>query len=296
MPSDSDSAYLAGTIFVVATPIGNLGDLTPRAREILAGVSLIAAEDTRHTRQLLQSFGIEAKLTSLHDHNEAEKSAELIDRVARGDSLAIVSDAGTPLISDPGFSLIAAARQRAVPVIAIPGACAAIAAISVSGLPADRFTFEGFLPAKNAARRSRLDALAAETRTLIFYEAPHRLREVLDDMASIFGSERHATVCRELTKRFETTYSGSLAELSATAANDENMSRGEIVIVVAGAPAAKQESAAFDAQQLLRALLDELPPAQAAKIAARVTGMKRAALYDLAMQFAGKGHLKEEEK
>ena len=296
MPSDSDSASLAGTIFVVATPIGNLGDLTPRAREILAGVSLIAAEDTRHTRQLLQSFGIEAKLTSLHDHNEAEKSAELIDRVARGDSLAIVSDAGTPLISDPGFSLIAAARQRAVPVIAIPGACAAIAAISVSGLPADRFTFEGFLPAKNAARRSRLDALAAETRTLIFYEAPHRLREVLDDMASIFSSERHATVCRELTKRFETTYSGSLAELSATAANDENMSRGEIVIVVAGAAAAKQESVAFDAQQLLRALLDELPPAQAAKIAARVTGMRRAALYDLAMQFAGKGHLREEEK
>lgn len=269
---------------MVATPIGNLGDLSPRAREVLANVSLIAAEDTRHTGQLLQSFGIATPLTSMHEHNESQKSAALLDRVARGESVALVSDAGTPLISDPGFDLIAAARQRNIPVIAVPGPCAAIAAISVAGLPTDRFAFEGFLPSKSAARRTQLESLVAETRTLVFYEAPHRLTEVLRDMAAVLGADRRATVSRELTKRFETTYSGSLAELAAAAGRDENMSRGEIVIVVTGAPEQAHDAVALDAQQLLRALLDELSPAQAAKIASRLTGIKRSELYELAMR------------
>lgn len=271
---------------MVATPIGNLGDLSPRAREVLASVSLIAAEDTRHSSQLLQSFGIATPLTSMHEHNESQKSAALLDRVARGESIAIVSDAGTPLISDPGFALIAAARERDIPVVAVPGPCAAIAAISVAGLPTDRFAFEGFLAPKSSARRTHLESLVAETRTLVFYEAPHRLTEVLRDMAAVLGSERRASVSRELTKRFEKTYRGSLAELAALAERDENMSRGEIVIVVAGAPEQAHEAVALDAQQLVRALLDELSPAQAAKIAARLTGTKRSELYELAVRLS----------
>jgi 16S rRNA (cytidine1402-2'-O)-methyltransferase len=274
----------AGKVFVVATPIGNLSDLSPRAREVLASVSLIAAEDTRHTRQLLQSFGIDTALTSLHEHNEGHKSSALVERVVRGESLALVSDAGTPLISDPGFDLIAAARAQGVEVVAIPGPCAAIAAISVAGLPTDRFTFEGFLPARSAARRAQLETLAAEARTLVFYEAPHRVRETLEDMARIFGADRRASVSRELTKRFETTYAGSLGELLEIAQRDENMSRGEIVIVVAGATPVRQESVTLDAQQLLRALLQELPAAQAAKVASKISGVKRSELYELAVQ------------
>lgn len=277
----------SGTLFVVATPIGNLGDLSPRAREVLATVQLIAAEDTRHTRQLLQSFGIGTPLTSLHEHNEAQKSDELIERLARGESLALVSDAGTPLISDPGFDLIACARRRGIAVVAIPGPCAAIAAISVAGLPADRFVFEGFLPAKSAARRAQLEAVANESRTLIFYEAPHRVTQTLADMQAVFGSQRPAAISRELTKRFETTYSGSLADLVQAAQRDENMSRGEIVIVVAGSSAPPLDAVALNAEQLLRALLDELSPAQAAKIAARVTGAKRAELYEIAVRLGG---------
>ena len=227
---------MPGTLYVVATPIGNLADLTPRAREVLASVALIAAEDTRHTRQLLQSCGIGTALTSLHEHNEAHKSAELVARLARGESIALVSDAGTPLVSDPGFDLVAAARREGIAVVAIPGACAAIAALSIAGLPTDRFAFEGFLPAKTAARSERLERLAREERTLIFYEAPHRLAEVLRDMARIFGAERRASISRELTKRFETTYSGTLAELNEAAERDSDMTRGELVIVVSGAP------------------------------------------------------------
>ena len=192
-PNANSGTTPSGTLFVVATPIGNLGDLSPRAREVLATVQLIAAEDTRHTRQLLQSFGIGTPLTSLHEHNEAQKSDGLLERLARGESLALVSDAGTPLISDPGFDLIAGARRRGIPVVAIPGPCAAIAAISVAGLPADRFAFEGFLPAKSAARRAQLEGVANESRTLIFYEAPHRVMETLADIYMEIGRAS----CRE---------------------------------------------------------------------------------------------------
>jgi 16S rRNA (cytidine1402-2'-O)-methyltransferase len=274
---------MPGTLYVVATPIGNLGDLTPRAREVLASVALIAAEDTRHTRQLLQTCGIGTALTSLHEHNEGQKSAELVARLARGESIALVSDAGTPLVSDPGFELVAAARREGIEVVAIPGACAAIAALSVAGLPTNRFVFEGFLPAKATARGERLAQLAREERTLIFYEAPHRLSEVLRDMTQAFGAQRRASISRELTKRFETTYTGTLAELSAAAERDSDMARGEIVIVISGATTA---SAALElnADALLRALLQELSPSQAAKIAAHVTGVKRSELYEAALR------------
>ena len=274
---------MPGTLYVVATPIGNLADLTPRAREVLASVALIAAEDTRHTRQLLQSCGIGTALTSLHEHNEARKSAELVARLARGESIALVSDAGTPLVSDPGFDLVAAARRAGIAVVAIPGACAAIAALSVAGLPTDRFVFEGFLPAKTAARSDRLAELAREQRTLIFYEAPHRLAEVLRDMTRIFGAERSASISRELTKRFETTYAGTLAQLSDAAERDSDMSRGEIVIVVSGAPS-PSDAREIDSDSLLRALLEELSPSQAAKVAAHVTGGKRSELYEAALR------------
>jgi 16S rRNA (cytidine1402-2'-O)-methyltransferase len=276
---------MPGTLYVVATPIGNLADLTPRAREVLASVALIAAEDTRHTRQLLQTCGIATALTSLHEHNEAQKSAELVARLARGESIALVSDAGTPLVSDPGFDLVAAARHAGIAVVAIPGACAAIAALSVAGLPTDRFVFEGFLPAKAAARSERLEQLAREQRTMIFYEAPHRLAEVLRDMARIFGAERTASISRELTKRFETTYGGTLAQLSDAVERDSDMSRGEIVIVVSGTPS-PSTALELDSDALLRALLEELSPSQAAKIAAHVTGGRRSDLYEAALRLS----------
>jgi 16S rRNA (cytidine1402-2'-O)-methyltransferase len=276
---------MPGTLYVVATPIGNLADLTPRAREVLASVALIAAEDTRHTRLLLSSCGIGTATTSLHEHNEAQKSAELVARLAGGESIALVSDAGTPLVSDPGFDLVAAARRAGIAVVAIPGACAAIAALSVAGLPTDRFVFEGFLPAKTAARSERLEQLVREQRTLIFYEAPHRLAEVLRDMTRIFGAERNASISRELTKRFETTYSGTLAQLSDALARDSDMSRGELVIVVSGAPTAST-ALELDSDALLRALLEELSPSQAAKVAAHVTGGKRSDLYEAALRLS----------
>jgi 16S rRNA (cytidine1402-2'-O)-methyltransferase len=272
----------AGTLYVVATPIGNLGDFTPRAREILAQVSLIAAEDTRHTGQLLKHFAIQTALISLHEHNEARRSEDLIERLAGGESIALVSDAGTPLISDPGFDLVAVARARGIRVTAIPGPCAAIAALSVAGLPTDRFTFEGFLPAKASARRAQLGALRSEPRTMVFYEGPHRIKEVLSDLREVFGSERRAVVCRELTKHFETTYSGTLEDLVSVSASDPDIARGEIVIVVSGTPT-EANATALDAEHLLQVLLEELTPSQAAKIAAKLTGEKRGELYDKAM-------------
>lgn len=277
-----------GTLYVVATPIGNLRDLSPRASDILASVNLIAAEDTRHTGQLLQVYGIATRLTALHEHNETGKVDSLIAVLLRGESVAIVSDAGTPLISDPGFSLIAAARSNGVPVVAVPGPCAAIAALSIAGLPTDRFAFEGFLPAKSAARRAQLELLSTETRTLIFYEAPHRIVEALEDMVAVFTADRAASVSRELTKRFETTYYGTLAELAQKAVNDADMSRGEIVIVVAGATV-QHTTADLDAHKILRVLAEELSPAQAAKLTAKITGAKRSELYELATSLSRKG-------
>lgn len=272
----------SGVLHVVATPIGNLADLSPRAREILAGASLVLAEDTRHTGQLLAACGIAAPIASMHEHNEAQRVPGILERLRRGEQLALVSDAGTPLVSDPGFQLVRAVAEAGFEVRAVPGACAAIAALSVAGLPSDRFTFEGFLPSKQAARRARAGELAAGQQTLIFYEAPHRLAETLADLAELLGASRRAVVARELTKMFETTYRGTLDELARRAASDAQMQRGEIVIVVQGAEASPPD--ATEVERVLVVLLAQLPVRQAADLAAQITGTPPNAAYRLALQ------------
>ena len=276
----------SGTLFVVATPIGNRGDLSSRARETLAAADLILAEDTRHTGQLLAGLGITTPLLSFHEHNEASRTEELVTRLAAGARIALVSDAGTPLVSDPGYRLVAAAGAAGVPVVPVPGACAAIAALSVAGLPTDRFAFEGFLPPRGAARRARLEELAAEPRTLVFYEAPHRVGEALEDLAAIFGAARPAAVARELTKLHETVYRESLGALAARARTDADMARGEAVLVVAGAAArAADESAETEAlDRLLVPLLAALPLSLAVDIALEVSGGRRNRIYQRALK------------
>ncbi len=268
----------AGTLYVVATPIGNRGDFTDRARAVLGAVSLVLAEDTRRTRPLLRDLGITTPLLALHEHNERARTAELVERLRCGESLALVSDAGTPLISDPGFVLVRAARDAGFTVSPVPGPCAAIAALSVAGLPADRFAFEGFLPPKAVARRRALEALAREPRTMVFYEAVHRVRETLSDLAATFGGERAACVARELTKIHETVRAGRLDDIAAWAATDDDVIRGEVVIVVEGTAEAAATHA-IDARSLLLELARALPAAKAAQITAKVTGEPRKQLY-----------------
>lgn len=268
----------AATLYVVATPIGNLGDLSPRAQEVLRSVAAICAEDTRHTGQLLSHFGISKPLVALHDHNEEAMAERVVARLLGGESLAVVSDAGTPLVSDPGFRLVRAARAAGVRVSPIPGACAAIAALSVAGLPSDRFVFEGFLPAKGAARRERLNKLAAETGTLVFYESSHRIAESLADMVGAFGAERPAVVARELTKLFETVLDGSLEQLLAKVLADDNQRKGEFVVMVQGA-GDDEEAKIAEGRRLYAKLNEHLPPSTAAKLAAELSGAPRKALY-----------------
>ena len=268
----------AATLYVVATPIGNLGDLSPRAQEVLRSVAAICAEDTRHTGQLLSHFGISKPLVALHDHNEEAMAERVVARLLGGESLAVVSDAGTPLVSDPGFRLVRAARAAGVKVSPVPGACAAIAALSVAGLPSDRFVFEGFLPAKGAARRERLNKLAAETGTLVFYESSHRIAESLTDMAAAFGGERPAVVARELTKLFETVLDGSLEQLLAKVLADDNQRKGEFVVMVQGA-GDDEEAKIAEGRRLYAKLNEHLPPSTAAKLAAELSGAPRKALY-----------------
>ncbi len=268
----------AATLYVVATPIGNLADLSPRAQEVLRSVAAICAEDTRHTGQLLSHFGISKPLVALHDHNEEAMAERVVSRLLGGESLAVVSDAGTPLVSDPGFRLVRAARAAGVKVSPIPGACAAIAALSVAGLPSDRFVFEGFLPAKGAARRERLNKLAGETGTLVFYESSHRIAESLADMVGAFGAERPAVVARELTKLFETVLGGSLEQLLAKVLADDNQRKGEFVVMVQGAGDDEQARIA-EGRRLYAKLNEHLPPSTAAKLAAELSGAPRKALY-----------------
>ena len=281
---DREPVSGAGILYVVATPIGNRGDFSPRAREILSSVALIAAEDTRHTGQLLHAFGISTPLRAVHEHNETRQTAALLQQLTRGDSVALVSDAGTPLISDPGFDLVRAACEQGIRVSPIPGACAAVAALSAAGLPSDRFVFEGFLPAKNEARRVRLQELATEARTLVLYEAPHRIEGMLQAAAECLGSDRRAMVARELTKLYETLYYGTLAELALRAHSDADMGRGELAVVIAGSPATNIVQSA-EAERVLRVLSEELPAAQAAKLTAKLTGAPRRELYDLAVKW-----------
>ncbi|OJW37100.1 MAG: 16S rRNA (cytidine(1402)-2'-O)-methyltransferase [Rhodanobacter sp. 67-28] len=267
-----------GCLWVVATPIGHRDDLSARAIETLRAVALIAAEDTRHSRPLLLHHGIATPLVALHDHNEREVVDALVARLQGGESVALISDAGTPLISDPGFRLVRAARAAGIRCAPVPGACAAIAALSVAGLPSDRFVFEGFLPAKAAARRSRLRELAGEPRTIIFYESSHRVAESLADMRDVFGAEREAVLARELTKMFETVLGEPLAALAARVAADPDQQRGEHVILVAGR-GEEADARLAEGQRVFAILRDELPPAKAAKLAAAISGAPRKALY-----------------
>ena len=277
-------AVTTGTLYVVATPIGNLQDLTPRALEVLNAVSLIAAEDTRHSGRLLQHFGVQTPTTACHDHNERGKSQRLVERLLQGEDLALISDAGTPLISDPGYHLVRQAREAGVRVSPVPGACALIAALSAAGLPSDRFSFEGFLPAKAHGRRQRIEALASEPRTWMLYEAPHRLLECLEDLLELLGGERQVVLARELTKTFETIKGAPLVELVEWVRADADQQRGECVLVIEGAPQRDEEDALDPAaERVLDILLEELPVKQAAALAARITGLKKNRLYQVAL-------------
>ena len=271
------------TLYIVATPIGNLGDITQRALDVLRSVDRIAAEDTRHTGRLLAHFGIATPQISLHEHNEAERSGLLIERLRAGEAIALVSDAGTPLISDPGYHLVRAVRDAGLRVSPIPGPSALIAALSASGLPTDRFAFEGFLPAKTSARRARLRSLAEDGRTLVFYESTHRILDSLADLGDELGGEREAVVARELTKTFETFEQGTLAEIRARLASAPEHCRGEFVVLVAGAPPRPDDALDAEALRVLRLLLDELPVKRAARLAAEVLGLPRNRLYEAAL-------------
>lgn len=272
-----ESENASGTLFVVGTPIGNMADLSARAAEVLSAVDVIAAEDTRRTRVLLTRIGAQTPLIAYHDHNEAEASAMLIERLAAGECVALVSDAGMPTISDPGISLVALARERGIAVQSVPGPCALSAALSVSGLPSDRFCFEGFLPRRPGQRRERLQALAHEPRTMIFYEAVHRIEATLAAMAEVFGPQRRAAVARELTKLHESVRVDTLEVLAQGGAIEL---RGEFVIVVAGAPAHTAED--LEVQRIYTVLAAELAPKQAVALTARLSGRSRNDVYRLA--------------
>jgi len=267
-----------GTLWVVATPIGNLGDLSPRAQQILRDADVVAAEDTRHSRPLMQHFGITTPLTALHEHNERVAVASLISKLQAGKQVALISDAGTPLISDPGFRLVRAAREAGVNVSPVPGACAAIAALSVAGLPSDHFVFEGFLPAKASARRERLRELANESRTLVIYESSHRIVESSADLRDAFGAEREARLLRELTKLHETCIGPTLGEIAARVESDPEQRLGECVLVIEGR-GEEAEAKLAEGRRVYAVLRAEMPPAQAAKLAAAISGAPRKALY-----------------
>jgi 16S rRNA (cytidine1402-2'-O)-methyltransferase len=283
-------AKTPGTLWVVATPIGNLEDLSPRAQRILAEVAQVVCEDTRHSGRLLAAFGIRQRLASLHEHNEARVAPGLVERLVAGESMAVISDAGTPLLSDPGYRLVRAAAAAGVTVSPVPGPSALLAALSVAGLPTDRFAFEGFLPAKAAARRARLQALAEESRTLVFFEAGNRVAALLQDAIECLGAAREAVLARELTKLHEQVYRGDLAQLAQLAGSDPDVSRGEMVVLVAGQADARQgDGDRALLQQLLPALLEELPPSRAVKLAAKLSGVPRREVYELALSMGAPG-------
>jgi 16S rRNA (cytidine1402-2'-O)-methyltransferase len=269
----------AGRLWVIATPIGNLDDLSPRAAELLRTADLVAAEDTRHSAPLLARVGSAARMIALHEHNEREQSARIVEAVLAGGNVALITDAGTPLISDPGYRVVRAVREAGGIVSPVPGPCAAIAALSVAGLPSDRFVFEGFLPAKSSARRERMRALASETRTLIFYESSHRIAESLADAIAEFGATREAVLARELTKLFETVIAAPLGEIAARVDADANQQRGEFVLLIGGASDADADAQLAEGRRVFALLREELAPAKAAKLAAAITGAPRKALY-----------------
>jgi 16S rRNA (cytidine1402-2'-O)-methyltransferase len=270
-----------GRLDIVATPIGNLGDLSPRGQQALAEADIVAAEDTRHTLGLLQAIGVSRPLVSLHEHNETQRVPELIAKMVAGAVVALVSDAGTPLLSDPGFELVSLAARAGIDVRAIPGPSAITAALAVAGLPTDRFCFEGFLPARASERRERIASLVDETRTLVFFEAPHRIVECLADLAAVMGNEREAVIAREITKAHETIYRGTLAQLIERAQSEANLARGEITLVVHGAAEAEKRGESLQLERVVALLAKELPPGRAASLAAQITGAKRSDAYAL---------------
>ncbi|WP_207062655.1 16S rRNA (cytidine(1402)-2'-O)-methyltransferase [Motiliproteus sp. SC1-56] len=277
------------SLYIVSTPIGNLGDMTPRALDVLRAADLIAAEDTRHSGRLLNHFGIETPMWAVHDHNERTQADRIVQRLLEGENIALISDAGTPLISDPGFHLVRAAREAGVTVVPVPGACALVAALSASGVATDRFVFEGFLPAKPQARLARLEALAAETRTLVFYESPHRIRDALEAIRDCFGDDRYLVIARELTKTFETIRGAPVGELLAWMDEDANQRRGEFVLVVEGAPEAERGALDDESLRVLKILLAELPLKQAAALTASITGARKKPLYQQALAWKEQG-------
>lgn len=287
MASDSSRVRQTGVLYIVATPIGNLDDLSARAIETLKKVDVVAAEDTRHSRRLLQHLGLQKTMLALHDHNERERTDSVLDLLEKGRTIALVSDAGTPLISDPGYVLVREARLRGLVVTPIPGACALIAALSAAGLPTDRFRFEGFLPAKRGARRAALEALKHEVATLVFYESPHRILETAAEIAAAFGAEREVVFGRELTKAFETFYAGAAGEVSGQLTVDPFAVKGEFVVMVHGATQAPEEGVNLDVDLLLRLLTAELPVKKAARMAAELTGLSKNALYQRALDIKG---------
>lgn len=270
-------------LYIVATPIGNLSDITFRAVEILRSVSVIAAEDTRHSAKLLHFYSIETPLISYHDHGGEHQEDRILSRLIDGKSVALISDAGTPLISDPGYRLVNAVSKLGVKVVPLPGASALIAGLCASGLPSDRFSFEGFAPAKANARLALFEKLCGDPRTLIFYESTHRIRESLADMSSVFGPSRRCVVARELTKSFETFIRGSIEEIIATIDSDSNQKKGEFVVMVSGHSVGKTEDLSDEARRVLTVLLQELPVKQASALAATLTGEKKNKLYQWAL-------------
>lgn len=277
-----------GTLYIVATPIGNLSDITAHAIDCLKSVAIIACEDTRTSGKLLNHFNIPTKTWAYHDHNAEVQTPKLIEVLQSGQSIALISDAGTPLISDPGFRLVRACHQAGIKVSPVVGASAAIAALSVAGLPSDKFYFYGFLPAKTAGRQSELTKIKDLTATLIFYEAPHRIVECIDDMITVLGDNRQVTFCREITKTFETIYPSTLGELKAFVASDANQQKGEMVLVVAGANDSVNDDGKHDA--LLKRLLQDLSVKKAAQLASDITGAKKNALYERALMLKDDNH------
>lgn len=277
-----DTTVLPSTLYIVPTPIGNLKDITQRALNVLRDVDLIAAEDTRHSKVLLNHFAIDNFLFALHDHNEMQQTETIIEKLRQGSSIALISDAGTPLISDPGYHLVRRCRDAGIRVVPLPGACALITALSAAGLPSDRFCYEGFLPAKQKARLDLLHALSKEARTLIFYESPHRVQAALHDMADAFGADRYVVLARELTKIWETIHGAPLAELLPWVAQDPNRRRGEMVLIVAGYRLKPDEIPA-EAQRTLLLLQKELPLKTAAALTAEIHGVKKNLLYRLGL-------------
>lgn len=271
-------------MYIVATPIGNMGDMTERAQKTLTEVDVIAVEDTRRSGQLLRNFDISTPMTAVHEHNERQICASLLERIENGENIALISDAGTPLLSDPGYFLVNQAREKNIPVVPIPGVSAVITALSVAGLPTDRFVFEGFLPAKTTARQQKLQNLKDDVRTVIFYEAPHRIVEMLKDCQLVFGGQRKVVLARELTKTFETVHGDVLDKLIPWVEADENQRKGEFVVLVQGAEAREDTGIDAEAERILLILLKDLPVKKAAALAANITGLKKNALYQYALQ------------